>query len=69
MPNFLIDEDTGLLAAEFVLATLDSAERANAHSLLKTDHGIIAMDLGPDEQVWAIVASGTLAVDLLQTGA
>jgi hypothetical protein len=43
MPNFLIDEDTGLLAAEFVLGTLDSAERANAHSLLKTDHGFIAM--------------------------
>src|SRR5579862_1201905 len=43
MPNFLIDEDTGLLAAEFVLGTLDSAERANAHSLLKVDHAFIAM--------------------------
>jgi hypothetical protein len=43
MPNFLIDEDTGVLAAEFVLGTLDSAERANAHSLLKADHGFIAM--------------------------
>jgi len=43
MPNFLIDEDTGLLAAEFVLGTLDSAERANAHSLLKADHQFIAM--------------------------
>jgi hypothetical protein len=43
MPNFLIDEDTGLIAAEFVLGTLDSAERANAHSLLKVDHGFIAM--------------------------
>jgi len=43
MPNFLIDEDTGLLAAEFVLGTLDSAERANAHSLLRADHGFIAM--------------------------
>jgi hypothetical protein len=43
MPNFLIDEDTGLLAAEFVLGTLDSAERADAQSLLKTDHGFTAM--------------------------
>ena len=43
MSNFLIDEDTGLLAAEFVLGTLDSEERANAQSLLRTDHGFIAM--------------------------
>ena len=43
MSNFLIDEDTGLLAAEFVLGTLDSAERTHAHSLLKVDHGFIAM--------------------------
>ena len=43
MSNFLIDEDTGLLAAEFVLGTLDSEERANARSLLRTDHGFIAM--------------------------
>jgi hypothetical protein len=43
MPNFLIDEDTDLLAAEFVLGTLDSEERANAQSLLRTDHGFIAM--------------------------
>jgi hypothetical protein len=43
MSNFLIDEDTGLLAAEFVLGTLDSAERANAQSMLKSDHGFIAM--------------------------
>ena len=43
MPNLLIDEDTGLLAAEFVLGTLDSAERADAQSLLKVDHGFTAM--------------------------
>jgi hypothetical protein len=43
MPNFLIDEDTDLLAAEFVLGTLDSEERANAQALLRTDHGFIAM--------------------------
>jgi hypothetical protein len=43
MPNFLIDEDTELLAAEFVLGTLDAEERANAHSLLRVDHGFIAM--------------------------
>jgi hypothetical protein len=43
MSNFLIDEDTDLLAAEFVLGTLDSEERANAQSLLRTDHGFIAM--------------------------
>jgi hypothetical protein len=43
MPNLLIDEDTGLLAAEFVLGTLDSAERANAQSLLKADPGFTAM--------------------------
>ena len=38
MPNFLIDEDTDLLAAEFVLGTLDAEERANAQSLLRIDH-------------------------------
>jgi hypothetical protein len=43
MSNFLIDEDTDLLAAEFVLGTLDSAERANAHNLLRIDHTFIAM--------------------------
>jgi hypothetical protein len=43
MSNFLIDEDTDLLAAEFVLGTLDVEERANAQSLLRTDHGFIAM--------------------------
>jgi hypothetical protein len=43
MPNLLIDEDTGLLAAEFVLGTLDSAERANAQSLLNADPGFTAM--------------------------
>jgi hypothetical protein len=43
MSNFLIDEDTDLLAAEFVLGTLDSEERANAQSQLRTDHGFIAM--------------------------
>ena len=43
MSNFLIDEDTDLLAAEFVLGTLDSEERANAQSLLRRDHGFIAM--------------------------
>jgi hypothetical protein len=43
MSNFLIDEDTDLLAAEFVLGTLDSQERANAQSQLRTDHGFIAM--------------------------
>jgi hypothetical protein len=43
MSNFLIDEDTDLLAAEFVLGTLDSEERANAQSLLRMDHGFIAM--------------------------
>jgi hypothetical protein len=43
MSNFLIDEDTDLLAAEFVLGTLDSDERASAQSLLQTDHGFIAM--------------------------
>ena len=37
MSNFLIDEDTDLLAAEFVLGTLDSEERANAQTLLRTD--------------------------------
>ncbi len=30
MSNFLIDEDTDLLAAEFVLGTLDADERASA---------------------------------------
>jgi hypothetical protein len=43
MSNFLIDEDTDLLAAEFVLGTLDTQERTNAQSLLRTDHGFIAM--------------------------
>jgi hypothetical protein len=43
MSNFLIDEDTDLLAAEFVLGTLDVEERANAQSLLRRDHGFIAM--------------------------
>jgi hypothetical protein len=43
MSNFLIDEDTDLLAAEFVLGTLDSEERANAQAQLRTDHGFIAM--------------------------
>jgi anti-sigma-K factor RskA len=43
MSNFLIDEDTSLLAAEFVLGTLDSEERASAQSPLRTDHGFIAM--------------------------
>jgi hypothetical protein len=43
MPDFLIDEETDLLAAEFVLGTLDSEERANALSLLRTDYGFIAM--------------------------
>jgi hypothetical protein len=43
MSNFLIDEDTDLLAAEFVLGTLDSQERANAQALLRGDHGFIAM--------------------------
>ena len=43
MSDFLIDEDTDLLAAEFVLGTLDSEERANAQSQLRTDHGFIAM--------------------------
>jgi len=43
MSNFLIDEDTDLLAAEFVLGTLDSEERANAQSVLRTNHGFIAM--------------------------
>ena len=43
MPNFLIDEDTSLLAAEFVLGTLDSQEYANAQSLLKVDHAFTAM--------------------------
>ena len=43
MSNFLIDEDTDLLAAEFVLGTLDSEERANGQSLLRRDHGFIAM--------------------------
>lgn len=43
MPNLLIDDDTNLLAAEFVLGTLDSEERANAQSLLRLDHGFIAM--------------------------
>jgi hypothetical protein len=43
MSDFLIDEDTDLLAGEFVLGTLDSEERANAQSLLRVDHGFIAM--------------------------
>jgi hypothetical protein len=43
MSNFLMDEDTNLLAAEFVLGTLASEERASAQSLLGTDHGFIAM--------------------------
>ena len=43
MPNFLIDEDTDLLAAEFVLGTLEAEERANAQSLLRIDHAFIAM--------------------------
>jgi hypothetical protein len=43
MSNFLIDEETDLLAAEFVLGSLDSEERASAQSLLRTDHGFIAM--------------------------
>jgi hypothetical protein len=43
MSNLVIDEDTDLLAAEFVLGTLDSEERANAQSQLRMDHGFIAM--------------------------
>ena len=73
MSNFLIDEDTDLLAAEFVLGTLDSEERAGAHSLLKTDHGFIAMvriwerrfgelhlmvePVDPDVQLWQRIKS------------
>ena len=43
MSNFLIDEETDLLAAEFVLGTLDTEERTRAHSTLKTDPAFIAM--------------------------
>jgi hypothetical protein len=43
MSDFLIDEETELLAAEFVLGTLDSEERAHAHGLLKTNHAFIGM--------------------------
>jgi hypothetical protein len=43
MSNFLIDDETNLLAAEFVLGTLDPEERANAQSLLRIDHRFIAM--------------------------
>jgi hypothetical protein len=43
MSSFLIDQETGLLAAEFVLGTLDSEERASAQSRLRTDHEFIAM--------------------------
>src|SRR6202049_3345264 len=43
MSNFLIDEDTDLLAAEFVLGTLDSEERANAQAQLRTDHVFSSM--------------------------
>lgn len=43
MSNFLIDEDTDLLAAEFVLGTLDAEERSRSHALLKSDPAFIAM--------------------------
>lgn len=43
MSNFLIDEETDLLAAEFVLGTLDTEERARGHALLKSDPAFIAM--------------------------
>jgi hypothetical protein len=62
-----------LLAAEFVLGTLDSEERSGAHSLLKTDHGFIAMvriwerrfgelhlmvePVDPDAQLWQRIKS------------
>jgi hypothetical protein len=77
MSNFLIDEDTDLLAAEFVLGTLDSEERAGAHSLLKTDHAFIAMvriwerrfgelhlmvePVDPDAQLWQRIKSKVAA--------
>lgn len=43
MPNFLNDEETDLLAAEFVLGTLDPEERERAHGLLEGDHAFIGM--------------------------
>jgi hypothetical protein len=43
MSNFLIDEETDLLAAEFVLGSLDAEERSHAHAQLKTDPAFIAM--------------------------
>lgn len=43
MSNFLIDEETDLLAAEFVLGSLDAEERSHAHAQLKSDPAFIAM--------------------------
>jgi hypothetical protein len=43
MSNFLIDEETDLLAAEFVLGSLDAEERSHAQAQLKTDPAFIAM--------------------------
>jgi len=42
MPD-IVNEDLGALAAEFVLGTLDSDERARVNELLDRDHQFRAM--------------------------
>jgi hypothetical protein len=43
MSNFLNDDDMDVLAAEYVLGTLDADERTRAGVLLDTDHGFRGM--------------------------
>ena len=43
MPDIVGDADTDLLAAEYVLGTLDADERSRAQILLGIDHGFSGM--------------------------
>jgi len=85
MSNFLIDEETDLQAAEFVLGTLDTEERARAHSTLKTDPAFIAMvriwerrfgelhlmvePVDPDPKLWQRIKSSVASMGSAGAGA
>ena len=85
MSNFLIDEETDLLAAEFVLGTLDTEERTRAHSTLKTDPAFIAMvriwerrfgelhlmvePVDPDPKLWQRIKSSVASMGSAGAGA
>ena len=85
MSNFLIDEETDLQAAEFVLGTLDTEERTRAHSTLKTDPAFIAMvriwerrfgelhlmvePVDPDPKLWQRIKSSVASMGSAGAGA